>query len=95
MIALCFCSFGGANNPVCFSYIPRQSEGKKLYTVTYYGMQKAVLSLIKANTDQDCEFSTCLKLLLDRPHVWQYLDSEDFIANKLSIDQTQCDQLAG
>ena len=25
MIALGFCSFGGANKPVCFSYIPHQS----------------------------------------------------------------------
>ncbi len=77
MIALGFCSFGGANNPVCFSYIPCQSEGEKLYTVTYFGIQKAVLSLIKANTDKDCEFSFCLKLLLGRPHVQQYLDAED------------------
>ena len=29
MIALGFCSFGGSNNPVCFSYIPHQSEGEK------------------------------------------------------------------
>ncbi len=58
-------------------------------------MQKAVLSLIKANSDKDCEISTCLKLLLSRSHVQQYLNSEDFIANKLQIDQAQCDQLAG
>ena len=31
MIALGFCSFGGSNNPVCFSYIPHQSKGEKLY----------------------------------------------------------------
>ena len=30
MIALGFCSFGGANNPVCFSYIPHQAEAEKL-----------------------------------------------------------------
>jgi hypothetical protein len=72
MNALDFCSFGGANNPVCFSYIPRQSKGEKLYAVIYFGMQKAVLSLIKANTDKDCEFSTCLKLLLGRPHVLKW-----------------------
>jgi hypothetical protein len=95
MIALGFCSFRGANHPVCFSYIPRQSDGEKLYTVTYYGMQKAVLSLIKANTDKDCEFSTCLKLLIGRQHLRQYLNGEDFIAKKLPIDQAQCDQLAG
>jgi len=95
MIALGFCSFGGANNPVCFSYIPRQSEGEKLYTVTYFGMQKAVMSLLKANTEKDCEFTSCLKLLLGRPHVQQYLDSDEFRANKLPIDQAQCDQLAG
>ncbi len=61
-------------------------------------MQKAVLSLLKANTEKDCEFSSCLKFLLGRPHVQQYLDSEDFIANKFPIapiDQAQCDQLAG
>ncbi len=95
LIALGFCSFGSANNPVCFSYIQRQSEGEKLYTMTYFGMQKAVLSLIKANKDKDCEFSSCLKVLLGLQHVQQYLDSEDFIANKLPIDQAQCDQLAG
>ena len=39
MIALGFCSICGANNPVCFSYIPRQYEGEKLYTVTYYGIK--------------------------------------------------------
>ena len=95
MIALGFCSFGCANNPICFSYIPRQSEGEKLYTVTYFGMQKAVMSLLKANTEKDCEFTSCLKHLLGRPHVQQYLDSDEFRANKLPIDQAQCDQLAG
>jgi hypothetical protein len=95
MIALGFCSFGGANNPVCFSYIPRQSEGEKLYTVTYFGMQKAVMSLLKANTEKDCEFTSCLQLLLCRPHVQHYLDSDEVRANKLLIDQAQCDQLAG
>ncbi len=41
MIALGVCSgsSGGANHPVCFSYIPHQSKGGKLYTVTYYEMQ--------------------------------------------------------
>jgi hypothetical protein len=95
MIALGFCSFGGANNPVCFSYIPRQSEGEKLYTVTYFGMQKAVMALLKANTEKDCEFTSCLKLLLGRPAVQQYLHSDEFSANKLPVDQAQCDQLAG
>jgi hypothetical protein len=47
MIALGFCSFGGANNPVCFSYIPHQSEGEKLYTKTYYEMQSAVIALLR------------------------------------------------
>jgi hypothetical protein len=94
MIALGFCSFGGANNPGCFSFIQRQSEGEKLYTVTYFGMQKAILSLIKANTDKDCEFSSGLKLLLSSPHVQQYLDGEEFFANKLPIDQARCNQLA-
>jgi hypothetical protein len=95
MIALGFCSFGGANNPVCFSYIPRQSEGEKLYTVTYFGLQKAVMALLKANTYKDCEFSSCLKLLLGRPAVQRYLRSDEFSANKLPVDQAQCDQLGG
>ena len=58
MIALGFCSFGGANNPVCFSYIPHQSEGEKLYTKTYYEMQSAVMTLLKTETRKACEFST-------------------------------------
>jgi hypothetical protein len=30
MITLGFCSFGGSNNLVCFSYIQHQTEGEKL-----------------------------------------------------------------
>ena len=36
MIALGFCSFGGSNNPVCFSYIQHQSESEKLYTKSFF-----------------------------------------------------------
>ena len=50
MIALGFCSFSGSNNPVCFSYIPHQSEGEKLYTKTCYEMQIAVMAVLKAET---------------------------------------------
>ena len=57
IIALGFCSFGVSNNPVCFSYIQHQTEGEKLYTKTYYEIQSAVVSLLKANTEKDCESS--------------------------------------
>ena len=91
MIALGFCSFGGANNPVCFSYIPHQSEGEKLYTKTYYEMQSAVMALLKAETRKTCEFSTYMKMLKSRPEVVKYLAGEKFKENKLPVDQTQCD----
>jgi hypothetical protein len=49
---------------------------------------KAVLSLIKANTDKECVFLTCLEHLRSRPHVIQYLDC--FLANHLLIDHRLC-----
>ena len=57
MIALGFCSFGGSNNPVCFSYIPHQSEGEILYTKTYFEMKSAIMAVFKAQTQKPCEFS--------------------------------------
>ena len=63
MIALLFCSFGGTNNPVCFSYIPHQSEGEKLYTKTFYEIQSAVMSVLEAKTGKDCKLSTYIKML--------------------------------
>ena len=95
MIALGFCSFGGANNPVCLSYIQHQSEGEKLYTKTYYEMQSAVMALSKAETGKACEFSTYMKMLKSRPEVVKYLAGPRFKENKLPVDQAQCDQLPG
>ena len=73
MIALGFCSFGGSNNPVCFSYIPHQAEGEKLYTKTYYEMQSAVMALLKAETREACEFSTYMKMLKSRTELVHYI----------------------
>ena len=95
MIALGFCSFGGANNPVCFSYIPHQAEGEKLYTKTYYEMQSAVMALLKAETRKACEFSTYMKMPKSRPELVKYLAGPRFKENKLPVDQAQCDQLPG
>ena len=95
MIALGFCSFGGSNNPVCFSYIQHQTEGEKLYNVTFFEMQQAVMAVLKAKTVKDCEFSTCVRDLKCRDHVVTYLESAEFAANQLPIDQAQCDQLPG
>jgi hypothetical protein len=90
-----FGSFGGSNNPVCISYIPHQTEGEKLYKVTFFEMQQAVMAVIKAKTIKDCEFSTCVRALKCRDHVAIYLESEEFAANQLLIDQAQCDHLPG
>jgi hypothetical protein len=43
MIALGFNSMGSVNNPVCWSFIPHQAEGEKLYTLTFYKLQKAAI----------------------------------------------------
>ena len=95
MIALGFCSFGGANNPVCFSYIPHQSEGEKLYTKTYYEMQSAVIALLKMDTRKECDLSKYMIMLKSRPNVQDYLAGDLFKAKKLHVDQAQCDQLPG
>ncbi len=91
MIALGFCSFGGSNNPICFSYIPHQTEGEKLYKLTFFEMQQAVM----AKTVKDCEFSPCVRALKCSDHVATYLEREEFAANHLPIDQAQCDLLSG
>ncbi len=95
MVALGFCSFGGSTNPVCFSYIPHQTEGEKLYKVTFCEMQQAVMAVLKAKTVKDCEFSTCVRALKCSDHVATYVESEEFATNQLPIDQAQCDQLPG
>ncbi len=72
MIALCFCPSGGSNNPVCFSYIQHQTEGEKLYNVKFFEVQQAVIAVLKASTDKDCEFSTCVSELKLCAHVVTY-----------------------
>jgi hypothetical protein len=94
MIALGFCSFGGSNNPGFSSYTPHQPKGEKLYKVTFFEIQKAVMAVLRANTDQDYGFSTCVRTLKSRDHVATYLGSEEFTANKLPINQAQCHQLS-
>ncbi len=55
MIGLGFCSMGSANNPACWSYIPHQTEGELVYTVTYREMERATIALFTANLDKECE----------------------------------------
>ncbi len=71
MIGLSFFSMGGANHPACWSYIPHQTEGELMYTVTYREMERAAIALFSesANLDKDCEFTTCLKHLLAQGRV--------------------------
>jgi hypothetical protein len=68
MICLRFNSMGCVNNPACWSFIPHQAEGEKTFTVTFYELQKAVISLLKASTAKDCPFSSCSKDLLAAVH---------------------------
>ena len=48
---------GGANHPACWSYIPHQTEGELMYTVTYREMELAAIALLTANVDKECEFT--------------------------------------
>jgi hypothetical protein len=95
MICLGFNSMGCVNNPACWSFIPHQAEGEKTYTVTFYELQKAVISLLKASTAKNCPFSSCIKDLLACPNVQKYIRSALFRDGKLDIQTAQCDQLAG
>ena len=63
MIGPGFFSMGDANNPACWSYVPYQTEGELMYTLTYYQMQRATLALLTVNVDKDCEFTRYLKHL--------------------------------
>jgi hypothetical protein len=80
---------GGANLPVCWSYIPHQTKGGN-YTVTFYDMQRAVLDLLQANVDRDWDFYSGLKHLLGKPNVENYMNGADYKADLLPIDQFQC-----
>ncbi len=94
MICLGFTSMGSVNDPACWSFIPHQAEGELTYTVTFYELQKAVISLLKANTEKECPFSSCIEDLLARPNVQKYMWSQLFRDGKLDIQTAQCDQLA-
>ncbi len=48
------------------------------------------MAVLKASTDKDCEFSTCVSALKRCDHVTTYLESDEFEANKLPINQVQC-----
>jgi hypothetical protein len=94
-ICLRFNSMGLVNNPACWSYIPHQVKGQLTYTVTFYELQKAVISLLKANTAKDCPFSSCFKDLIWRPNVQRYICGFYYsVKKKLEIQTAQCDQLA-
>ena len=58
-------------------------------------MQSAVMAILKAKTDKDCEFSTYIKSLKSRPNVIKYLAGPVFAANKFPVNQAQCDHLQG
>jgi hypothetical protein len=95
MIGLGFYSMGGANHPACSSFIPHQTEGELIYTVTYREMERAVIALFTANLDKECEFTTCLKHLLAQQRVQDYMRIQRYRDGLLAIDQAQCDHQAG
>ena len=85
---------GGANNPACWSYIPHQTEGELVYTLTYREMERVVIARLTANVDKECEFTRYLKHLLAQPSVQKYMRSQDYKDGKPAIDQGQCDHQA-
>jgi hypothetical protein len=95
MISFGFNSMGSVNNPACWSFIPHQVEGQRTYTLTFYELQRVVISLLKANTAKECPFTTCLKELLTRPNVQKYIQGALCRDGKLDFQTAQCDQLAG
>ncbi len=86
---------GSVNNPVCWSFIQHLAEGKKKYILTFCELQKAVISLLKANTTRECPFTTCLKELISRPNVQKDMKSNLHCDGKLLVHKAQCDQLMG
>ena len=78
MLGLGFCSMGGANHPAVWSYIPHQTEGELMYTVTFREMERAALSLLTANVDKECDFSRYLKHLRGQVGVKEFIESATF-----------------
>jgi hypothetical protein len=80
-----FNSMCSVNNPACWSFILHQVEGQLTCALTLYELQKAVISLLNANTAKDCPFTTCLKELLARPNVQKYIQGALYCDGKLDI----------
>ena len=95
MLVLGFCSMGGANHPAVWSYIPHQTEGELMYTVTFREMERQALSLLTVNVDKKCDFTRYFKYLLVQVGVQDYVKSDLFRQGKLPIDQAQSDHQAG
>ena len=95
MTELGFNSLGTVNNHACWSLISHQAEGEKTYTLTFYQLQLAVVSLFQANSGKKCAFTSFLLELQARPNMQKWERSAQYREGKLKVDTAQCDQLAG
>ena len=96
MIGLGVNSIGGHNNPLCWSIIPKGSEGSITYEVTYREVQEAAVTFMKlVDCHDDCAFCTALNKLRLSPDVKTYMSSEKYAAGKLHFDSAQCDNHLG
>ncbi len=73
MIELGFNFKGDVNNHACWSIILHQAEGELVYTLTFYELQTAAISLFHAKTDKKCAFTSFLLELHARPNVQKWI----------------------
>ncbi len=66
-----------------------------VHTYVLWTPEGSDIYLLKANAAKDCQFTTCLKELLARPNVQQYIQGALYSDGKLDIQKAQCDQLTG
>ncbi len=98
MIGLNVNSVGRHNHPLCWSLIPKSTEGQVMYAGTYREFEECVMAFltrIKSCDDTDCAFCSNFKERLQNYRVQKYLKSKVFRARKLLMDMTQCYSIIG
>jgi hypothetical protein len=91
-------SVGGHNHPLCWSLIPKSTEGEVVYAGTYQEFEECVMAFltrVKFCDDADCAFCSNFKELLQNHRVKEYLKSKVFKERKLPVDTAQCDSIVG
>ena len=89
-------SVGGHNHPLCWSLIPKSTEGQAVYSGTFRELQECFMAfLTRVKFCTGCDFCRNFTELLQKPRVLEFLRSDSFEERKIPVDTAQCDSILG